>query len=188
MRFRDKIRTCTLCLELAATRQNVVIGDGPIPCNLVFLGEAPGQKEDETGIPFVGTSGTHLRTVLQIIGLPPGTYHIINMLKCRPPNNRNPTTEELTNCQPYLLHQLKSLKPKVVVPLGKYALSFALGVPSKKIIVSEHIGKIIRKPGIEEIKFVGTYHPAFVLRKRYTDVEKAFRRHLRKAKRLAYEV
>jgi len=188
MRFRDKIRKCQLCPELVENRQNVVIGDGPIPCNLVFLGEAPGQKEDEKGIPFVGTSGTHLRTVLELIGLPHGTYHILNMLKCRPPANRDPLPIEMENCRPYLLHQLKSLRPKVVVPLGKYALSFALDTSPKKVVVSEHVGKLIKKPGMEKIKFIGTYHPAFVLRKRYTDVEKAFRRHLRKAKRLAYEV
>lgn len=188
MRFKDKLQQCTLCPELAMNRNNVVIGDGPIPCSLVFLGEAPGQKEDERGTPFVGTSGTHLRTVAQLIGLDAGSYHILNMLKCRPPNNRDPLPEEMANCRPYLLHQLKSLKPKVVVPLGRYALSFALNKPSGKLVVSEHVGKILRNPNFPNIKFVGTYHPAFVLRKRYTDVEKAFRRHLRKAKRLAYEV
>jgi DNA polymerase len=188
MRFRDKIRKCQLCPELAQSRQNIVIGDGPIPCNLVFLGEAPGQKEDEKGVPFIGTSGTHLRTVAELVGLKPGSYHILNMLKCRPPLNRDPTFIEMQNCRPFLLQQLKSLKPKVVVVLGRYSLSFALDVRPNKVIVSKQSGKIIRRPDFPDIKFLGTYHPAFVLRKRYTDVEKAFRQHLRKAKRLAYEM
>jgi len=188
MRFRDKIRRCKLCPELAESRQNVVIGDGPIPCPLVFLGEAPGQKEDQEGVPFIGTSGTHLRTVAELVGLPVGTYHILNMLKCRPPNNRDPHPEEMANCRPYLLHQLKSVKPKVVVTLGRYSLSFALNKKPSGIIVSEHVGRVIHNPDFPDFVFMGTYHPAFILRKRYTDVEKAFRRHLRKAKRLAYEV
>lgn len=188
MRFRDKVLTCALCPELAATRKNVVIGIGPVPCPLVFLGEAPGQKEDEKGIPFIGASGTHLRTVLKILELSDKQYHILNMLKCRPPNNRDPLPEEMANCRPYLLHQLKSLKPKVVVPLGRYALSFALNCSPTKVTVSDHVGRIIKHEDFPNIRFIGTYHPAFVLRKRYTDVEKAFRRHLRKAKRYAYEV
>lgn len=188
MRFRDKILECALCPELAASRTHVVVGSGPVPCPLVFLGEAPGEKEDREGVPFIGASGTHLRTTLHILGLTEKQYHILNMLKCRPPGNRDPLPVEMENCRPYLLHQLKSLRPKVIVPLGRYALSFALNTAPSKVKVSDHIGRVIRRDDFPSIRFVGTYHPAFVLRNRYSDVEKAFRRHLKKAKRLAYEV
>jgi len=188
MRFRDKVRTCELCPDLASSRQNVVIGVGPVPCPLVFLGEAPGKKEDEKGTPFIGASGTHLRNVLKLLGLDAKQYHILNMLKCRPPDNRDPLPEEMENCRPYLLHQIRSLRPKVIVPLGRYALSFALDTKPSGITVSQHVGRVITRKDFPDIRFIGTYHPAFVLRKRHTDVEKAFRRHLKKAKRYAYEV
>lgn len=185
MRFSDKMKACTLCPELVKNRTNVVIGDGPIPCNLVFLGEAPGETEDRTGTPFCGTSGTHLRTTARLEGLAPDTYNILNVLKCRPPDNRNPLAEEIANCRPFLLKQLKIINPKVILAVGRFAMSVTMDLPFSKIVVSKHMGVVHTFRGIT---CIGTYHPAFVLRNRYTDVEKKFRQHIRKARRLAYEV
>jgi len=186
MQLHEQITRCKKCPDLVKTRNHVVIGDGPVPCKLVFLGEAPGQTENRTGIPFTGSSGTHLRLILKLLKLKANQFHILNLLKCHPPDNRNPTIEELNNCRPFLLKQIEQLHPTVVVPLGRYPLSFALNTPPSKITVSKYVGKILHNPNFPNIKFIGTYHPAFVLRKQNTEVEKAFRRHLKKAKRCAY--
>lgn len=186
MQLREQILQCTKCSDLVKSRNKIVVGEGPIPCKLVFLGEAPGRTEDKTGVPFTGISGTHLRMVLNLLKLTPKQFYILNLLKCHPPDNRNPSQEELDNCRPFLLQQLEALEPTVVVPLGRYAFSFVLGVPPAKIAVSKYVGRILHNSDFPETKFIGTYHPAFVLRKRNTDVEKAFRRHLKKAKRFAY--
>jgi len=181
MRLTTAIRKCTKCTELASTRTNVVIGDGPIPCDMVFLGEAPGRNEDETGVAFCGVSGNRLEVSAQRYRLVRGKdYHILNTLKCRPPENRDPTADELTNCKPFLLRQLKVVKPKVVVAFGRFAQAFVLNVPFSKVRVLANMGVIVRRPDFHAIL---SCHPAYT---RYNDeVFQAFQGHIGLAKEIA---
>lgn len=183
--FADLVRKCSLCKELSSQRTNVVLGNGPVPSPLVILGEAPGTKEDATGLPFQGASGQLLRANLYTKGLSNDDYHCLNVLKCRPPGNRNPLACELNNCRKFLLHQLKVIKPKVILCTGRYAQAFALHTHPGKVRVSKNVGKIVtvRWNSSQHIKAVLTYHPAYVMRRR-GDIEPEFRKHIAKAKRL----
>jgi len=181
MKLTDRIKNCTLCPELASTRHNVVIGEGPIPCDILFLGEAPGEKEDESGRPFVGQSGKLQEALAASIGLKRGVdYHILNILKCRPPGNRDPMPEEVENCKKYLVEQIKKIKPKVVVAFGRFAQAFVLEIPASKVKVSARLGEVVDFMGTKAIL---TYHPSYVMRNHNPEVRTAFIRHLRKAKR-----
>lgn len=181
MKLTTRIKQCTLCEELAENRNNVVIGEGPIPSPLVFLGEAPGRKEDETGIPFCGMAGNILETTAFRYGLKRKEhYHILNVLKCRPPENRDPRIEEFNNCKPFLDHQLKVVKPRVIVALGRYAQAYVLKVPPTKIAVLERMGCIIKSPNWYTIL---SCHPAYVARNQ--KVLPAFRKHIRMARDIA---
>jgi DNA polymerase len=184
MNFIQAVKTCTKC-GLHATRTNVVIGDGPVPASLVFLGEAPGKLEDLKGVPFVGTAGSYLRTLITLMKAEKKPFHILNVLKCRPPENRDPLPEELLACRPFLEHQLKVIKPKVIIAMGRYAQAFVLGKDPKDVKTTENAGEIFPWNEEETLALL-TYHPAFVLRKRNTEIEKAFRKHLSKGIRLAY--
>lgn len=182
MKLTDRIRACAKCPELAATRKNVVIGEGPIPCDMVFLGEAPGKTEDETGRPFVGQSGKLQESCAEAIGLRRGVdYHILNILKCRPPENRDPFPEEIQNCRVYLDHQLRAIKPRIIVAFGRFAQAFILGVPPSTLRVSDHVGEI---HDFGDRKAVLTYHPAYVNRNTHPEVRIAFIRHLKAARDL----
>jgi DNA polymerase len=186
MDFIQAVNSCKKCKELSTTRTRVVIGEGPIPCPLVLLGEAPGKKEDEEGRPFIGAAGQHLRTLLNLLRIP--EYHILNILKCRPPDNRDPTSQEIQNCRPFLLHQLNALKPKAVIAMGRYAQAFILDESPSKIRVVKNAGKVIRIVNDWNTQAILTYHPAFLLRSQHNEVEKAFRQHLKKGANLAYAV
>lgn len=121
-------RGCTACPELAATRQHVVFGQRPVaaPCDLVLLGEAPGAEEDASGLPFVGRSGRLLDTMLTEAGLARADVGVVNVVKCRPPGNRDPLPDEITACRPYLETQVDLIAPKVVVTLGNFATRLLL--------------------------------------------------------------
>ena len=173
------LRSCTKCPELVHNRTNVVIGEGPIPCNMVCLGEAPGAREDALGIPFVGPSGRLLRQELSRIGV---TTHILNMVKCRPPENRDPTPEEIENCSHFLKLQLRAVKPKVILALGRYSIAYVTGQVASTIRVTKYAGAVVDTAGI---KAVCTFHPAFILRNHGTDIEELFRKHIKKAANLA---
>jgi uracil-DNA glycosylase family 4 len=112
---------CTKCPQLAATRRNVVFGAGHADADLMFVGEAPGAREDETGLPFVGQAGKLLERLLGEIGLERGDVFIANVLKCRPPQNRDPLPQEIDACQDYLFRQLDLIRPRVVCTLGNFA-------------------------------------------------------------------
>ena len=181
MKLTTQIRSCKKCKELAETRQNVVIGDGPIPCPIVFLGEAPGRKEDETGIPFWGMAGDVLTTFAFKYKLNRSVdYHFLNVLKCRPPENRAPHLSEYANCTPFLNQQLKVVKPKVVVALGRYAQAYILGKSPHKISVLRNMGTIVKCTNFYAIL---SCHPTYVARN--PNVINAFKGHLRKAKNIA---
>lgn len=177
MRLTTAIKRCVKCEELSANRTNVVIGEGPVPCSLVFLGEAPGQKEDETGIPFCGKSGSRLEVSARRYGLERRKdYHILNVLKCRPPENRDPTNRELANCRPFLDKQIKVVKPKVVVAFGRFAQAYVLNEPFTKVRVLVNMGLVVQH---KEYLAVLSCHPAYTS---YNEnVFKAFQGHIKLA-------
>lgn len=151
-----KIAECQDCVELARTRNKVVPGEGPENAQIVFIGEAPGFHEDQQGRPFVGQAGQFLEQLLGSIGLKRSDVYICNVIKCRPPENRDPLPTEVKNCQKWLDHQLELLAPKMVVTLGRYSLAkFFPGEPISKI----H-GKARRQGNVT---YFAMYHPAAAL-------------------------
>ena len=126
LQLADEASTCTRC-RLAEGRTNVVFGMGDPAARLMFIGEGPGQQEDEQGLPFVGRSGKLLdRLLLEEIGLTRDRCYIANVVKCRPPANRDPRPDEIDACRPYLTQQLDLIRPAVVVTLGRYAAQWLL--------------------------------------------------------------
>jgi uracil-DNA glycosylase family 4 len=115
-----RAKACTLC-GLSETRTNVVFGSGDTKARLMFVGEAPGMDEDRAGLPFVGRAGQLLTKIIESIGIKRSEVYIANVLKCRPPENRNPLPTEIVLCQPYLFAQIEYIKPKVICTLGKFA-------------------------------------------------------------------
>ena len=153
----EKVRKCTRC-PLYATATNAVPGEGDPKADLVCVGEAPGAKEDETGRPFVGQAGQLLTKILAAIDLTREQVFICNVLKHRPPGNRNPLPEEVEACSPYLLRQLELIKPKVIVAFGTFAAQTLL---QTKTPLGQLRGLVHRYHGIP---LIVTYHPAALLR------------------------
>jgi uracil-DNA glycosylase family 4 len=155
--LRKQVSKCRKC-PLAATRTNTVFGEGSNNARLMFIGEAPGEEEDLQGKPFVGRAGKFLDQMIEKIGLRRDEVFICNVLKCRPPNNRDPEPVEVKACKSYLLSQLELISPKIICTLGKHAYNTLLGVDEK----------ITRIRGVltsyNRIKLLPTYHPAFLLR------------------------
>ena len=155
-RLHRAVLACTRC-GLHATRTNAVPGSGPCPAQIMIVGEAPGFNEDLQGKPFVGQAGKLLDTLLAGIGLRREDVYITNVLKCRPPQNRDPMPNEAEACGPYLNWQLKLVEPKVVIVLGRHALERLL--PGHGPISRVH-GQMVDRGGI---KYVAVYHPAAAL-------------------------
>jgi len=151
------VLSCQKC-ALAKSRTNVVFGAGNRNADLLFVGEAPGQQEDLQGIPFVGRAGQLLDKILAAIQLERKEVYIANILKCRPPNNRTPNSEEIEKCEPYLLNQIDLIKPAVIVCLGLTAARTLLRV---ELNLRDMRGKIYNYHGVD---LVVTYHPAALLR------------------------
>jgi DNA polymerase len=154
----EKVAACTKCKELAETRTQTVFGDGNNNSSVVFLGESPGRTEDETGYVFVGQAGKLLTNILAAFGFRREDVYILNILKCRPPDNRTPTEQEAANCRPFLDLQLKIINPKVIVCLGNVAAQNLLHIDTS---ISQLRGQIREYNGA---KVIFTYHPAFLLR------------------------
>ena len=151
-----RIRVCTLC-GLHATRTQAVPGSGAVPADVMIVGEAPGFNEDVQGLPFVGPAGKLLDTLLAQIGLSREQVFITNILKCRPPQNRDPMPNEAEACLPYLRHQFRLVRPKAVLVLGRHALERMLpGVGS----ISRVHGEFFMRGGVA---FMPCYHPAAAL-------------------------
>jgi uracil-DNA glycosylase len=150
------IRKCTLC-DLHKTRTNAVPGEGSFHAKLFFVGEAPGAREDETGMPFVGRSGKLLTTMIEEIGLSREEVFISSILKCRPPNNRVPHQSEREMCRPYIEKQIELINPRVIVLLGGTAIASMVG-PWK---VTESHGTYFEAQGRT---YFMTFHPAAALR------------------------
>jgi uracil-DNA glycosylase family 4 len=150
------VRVCTKC-GLHATRTQAVPGVGPCPANIMIVGEAPGFNEDRQGEPFVGAAGKLLDTLLARIGLGRPDVYITNVLKCRPPQNRDPMPNEAEACSPYLARQLALIQPKVVLILGRHALERLL--PGQGSISRIH-GSLVKRG---DVAYVPLFHPAAAL-------------------------
>jgi DNA polymerase len=155
--FAKCVADCTLC-RLCQGRTQVVFGVGNADSDLVFIGEAPGRDEDARGIPFVGRAGQLLTKIIQAMGFTRDEVYITNINKCRPPNNRAPTPEEMDACMPYLLRQLDIIEPKVICLLGATAVRGLLDV---KQGITKLRGQFMEWRGIQVMP---TYHPAYLLR------------------------
>ncbi|MCF7822541.1 MAG: uracil-DNA glycosylase [Candidatus Marinimicrobia bacterium] len=155
--FREKIMHCQNC-PLGSSRTNFVFGTGNPDADLMFVGEAPGESEDLEGIPFVGRAGKLLDDILKAIDLKREDVYIANVLKCRPPNNRDPNKEEIEQCEPYLLKQIELIKPKLLVALGRISATTLL---RSKDSLTAMRGRIFDYHGTDMLV---TYHPAALLR------------------------
>jgi uracil-DNA glycosylase len=154
-------RECTRCAELAATRTSVVFGAGNADADLMFVGEAPGANEDLQGLPFVGAAGKLLEKLLGEIGLSRAEVFIANVLKCRPPGNRDPRPGEIDNCTPYLIRQVELVQPRVICTLGNFATKLLRGDPAG--ITRVHGRPEVRTIGAHTTRLYPIYHPAAAL-------------------------
>jgi DNA polymerase len=156
-KLRRELEPCCRC-ELGQGRKNLVFGVGRPDADLLFVGEGPGQQEDEQGVPFVGPAGQLLTKIIEAIGLPRDEVYIANIVKCRPPGNRPPLPEESALCLPYLRRQIEIIRPRIIVTLGNVPtqtlLQTAVGITKTRGIFVERDG----------ILFMPTFHPAYLLR------------------------
>jgi len=157
--LRDRVAVCTRC-ELSGTRTQTVFGVGNLQAEWLIVGEAPGAEEDRQGEPFVGRAGQLLNSMLRAIGLARDQVYIANVLKCRPPHNRDPLAGETVECLPYLERQIGLLKPKIMLVVGRIAAQNLLrtDVPLGRLRQQVHVF------GESRVPLVVTYHPAYLLR------------------------
>lgn len=159
----DKIKidigpACTRCKLCTLGRSQIVFGVGNPRARLMFVGEAPGEEEDKRGEPFVGRAGQLLTKIIEAIGLGREQVYIANVIKCRPPGNRNPEPDEVASCEPFLFRQIDVIQPKVVVPLGKFAAQCLLKTTDP---ITRLRGKTFEYRGST---LIPTFHPAYLLR------------------------
>jgi len=172
---RRSLGDCRRC-RLADTRHNIVFGEGSEHARLVFVGEGPGYEEDKQGRPFVGAAGMLLDKIIAAMGLSRQDVYIANIIKCRPPKNRNPQADEIENCQPFLVRQLQVIQPAFICALGNFAARTLLSTDRP---ISSLRG--VFHPWQDGIRIMPTYHPAYLLRnpgkKRETweDIQKLMR-------------
>ena len=156
--LRREIGNCRRC-KLYKNRTNLVFGEGNPEAKIMFVGEAPGEEEDKQGRPFVGLAGQLLTRLIESIGLKRSDVYIANVLKCRPPGNRNPQEDEIAACSPFLFKQIEIIKPKVICALGSFAAKVLL---DQNLPISKIRGKVLKdKRGY---LILPTYHPAYLLR------------------------
>src|SRR5688572_23356812 len=155
--IRSDIGDCQRC-KLAPTRTNIVFGSGNPNSELVFVGEAPGFDEDQQGLPFVGRAGQLLTKIIESIEIRREEVYICNILKCRPPDNRNPEPDEVLACNPFLRRQLAAIRPKVVCCLGTFAAQNLLQTTAA---ISKLRGRFY---DVEGMRVIATFHPAYLLR------------------------
>jgi uracil-DNA glycosylase len=157
LKIREDLGECTRC-KLHSTRHKIVFGDGSPKAELVFVGEGPGADEDAQGLPFVGRAGKLLTQMIEAMGLQRKDVYICNVVKCRPPENRQPEEDEVHTCSPFLLRQIDTIAPKVIVCLGAVAAKTLLQTNRG---ISQFRGEWLEFRGR---KLLATYHPAYLLR------------------------
>jgi uracil-DNA glycosylase family 4 len=155
--LQNETSHCTRC-RLAGTRTNVVFGVGNRNADLMFVGEAPGRDEDLKGEPFVGRAGQLLTDIIKAMKLSREDVYIANVIKCRPPENRNPEADELEECRPFIRRQVALIRPRVIVTLGRFGLQ---SLTEKSYAISSVRGQWLDYEGI---RLMPTYHPAYLLR------------------------
>jgi DNA polymerase len=149
---------CSRCKLHTLGRRQVVFGVGNPRARLMFVGEAPGEDEDRQGEPFVGRAGQLLTRIIEAIGLTRDQVYIANVIKCRPPGNRNPEPDEVATCEPFLFRQIEVIRPRVIVPLGKFAAQSLLGTTDP---ITRLRGRSFQFRGAT---LIPTFHPAYLLR------------------------
>lgn len=155
--LQESVKVCTAC-DLHEKRTQTVFGVGDAAARWVFVGEAPGAEEDRQGEPFVGRAGQLLNAMLAALGLKREEVYIANVLKCRPPNNRDPRPEEVAQCEPFLIRQIELINPSIIVGLGRHAVHSLLKTDLA-------LGKLRgTKHDYHGIPLIATYHPAYLLR------------------------
>lgn len=154
--LHDAALSCRSC-PLSNTRTNVVFGEGNPRADIMFIGEGPGQFEDESGRPFVGPGGRMLQELLDGIELDRKDVYIANVLKCRPPGNRDPRPEEIQACMPFLRSQTAFVKPRIIVGLGRYAAGLLLG---RNVRMTREHGSVHK---VKSFTIIPTFHPAALL-------------------------
>jgi DNA polymerase len=155
--LRKELGNCRRC-KLHRTRRTLVFGEGNERAKLMLIGEGPGYDEDVQGRPFVGKAGQLLTKILQAIHLRREEVYITNIIKCRPPQNRNPEPDEIQSCHPFLLKQIEAIQPKIICALGTFAAQTLLKTDAK---ITTLRGRLY---DLEGIKVIPTYHPAYLLR------------------------
>jgi uracil-DNA glycosylase len=149
---------CTRCKLHTLGRRQVVFGVGSAQARLMFVGEAPGEDEDRQGEPFVGRAGQLLNKIIEAIGMTREQVYIANVIKCRPPGNRNPEPDEVETCEPFLFRQIAAIQPRVIVPLGKFATQSLLRTTEP---ITKLRGRVFEFRGAS---LLPTFHPAYLLR------------------------
>jgi DNA polymerase len=161
--IREDIGDCTRC-RLHAGRTNLVFGVGNPRADLMFVGEGPGADEDAQGEPFVGRAGQLLNNMIKAMGLRREDVYIANVVKCRPPGNRQPERDEAETCGRFLMGQIAAIRPKIVVALGATAAKYLLGLNESMAALRGNFYDILPAAGTEPVKVAVTYHPAYLLR------------------------
>jgi len=156
--IRDDLGDCTRCKLHTLGRKQIVFGVGNPAADLMFIGEAPGAEEDLQGIPFVGRAGQLLTKIIEAIGLTRDQVYIANIIKCRPPENRNPDPDEVAACEPFVVRQVQTIHPKVIVALGTFAAQALLRT---KDPISRLRGRVFT---FGDAHLIPTFHPAYLLR------------------------
>ncbi len=155
--------------EICMNCKNIVIGKGNPKAEILFVGESPGRNEDEQGLPFVGAAGKNLDKLLERVGLNLNDIYVTNILKCRPPENRDPRSDEIKAHTPWLIHQIREMKPKVVCSLGNYATKFFLAEGNVDEMVKQqgitivHGKPLMKKLDGAEFKLIPLFHPAAII-------------------------
>lgn len=157
--LKQRVANCQAC-QLHCTRTQTVFGVGNHNANLLLIGEAPGAQEDLKGEPFVGRAGQLLDNILSAIGFSREQIYIANILKCRPPSNRDPAPDEVNQCTPFLLQQIELLQPKLIVSLGRISAHYLLNTTTS---IAQLRGRVFNY-GAQQTPLLVTYHPAYLLR------------------------
>lgn len=179
----EKARECRKC-SLCERRNSVVFGQGSPEARMMIVGEAPGAQEDREGKPFIGASGRVINRLLELHGLGREEVYITNIVKCRPPRNRDPEKEEAESCSPYLHAQIQHVQPDSILAVGKFAARFLTG--EKKSVKRMRGKDLAYRYGALEIPVVVAYHPAYAMREQRREIFIMLRDDFRKAVKKAY--